>query len=156
MTRVWVTNGSTTVEGVVNPVAAACEQGFVPGAVRLLANPGIEAAVAEITDLLDVILAAYGVDDPAIEVHEIASETDFPAIVEHFRDGIAVAHDADGEVAVDVTPGRKFMSAIALQVGLREGADHVFYLHVPGEYFQRLYSTIPRTGVELYDFTEVF
>lgn len=156
MTRVWVTNGSTTVEGVVNPVAAACEEGFVPDTVRLLTNPGLEDVTPRITDLLETIVTAYGDEEPTIEVRSIASETNFEAIVAHFRDGIAYARDRDGSVAVDVTPGRKYMSAIALQVGLREGADHVYYLHVPGAYFSRLYSTIPRTALELYDFTEVF
>lgn len=34
--NVWVTNGSTTLKAIVNPINAACEQGFVPDRLHIL------------------------------------------------------------------------------------------------------------------------
>jgi hypothetical protein len=56
-----------------------------------------------------------------------------------------------------VTPGRKFMSAIAFQAGIQFDADHVFYLYiVNNQFYGRLYPDVPRPMVELVDFQEVF
>jgi len=41
-TRIWITNASTNVEAVVNPVLAACDVGYVPDRIHLLENPGID------------------------------------------------------------------------------------------------------------------
>lgn len=156
MSRHWVTNASPTIEGVINPVIAACEEGYVPEVVHLATNPGLEDTDARIRELLGRTIPGYGVEDPAIEFDLIKDETDFDAIMEWFRGRITAATEAGQEVAVDMTPGRKYMSAIALQSGLKYEADHVFYVHIPGRYFQRLYPSVPRPAVELYDFTEVF
>jgi hypothetical protein len=141
---------------VVNPVIAACEEGYVPGELHLMTNPGLEESTARITELLDLVVTGYGVDEPSIELDPIEDETDFEAITDYFRSRIEAAQAAGDDVAVDMTPGRKYMSAIALQVGIRFDADHVFYVHIPSDYFRRFYPTIPRPAVELYDFTEVF
>ena len=62
-----------------------------------------------------------------------------------------------GTAAVDVTPGRKFMSAIAFQAEIQLNADHVFYLYVSNNrFYGRLYPDVPRPVVELIDFQEVF
>ena len=46
MERVWITNGSTSVAPVVNPLNAACREGYRPTDVYLLDNPFIN----EVTD----------------------------------------------------------------------------------------------------------
>lgn len=157
MTRYWVTTGSTNPEAVVNPLAAACnEWAYVPDRIFVLGNPGVEDQFDRIIDLAETIVEAYG-GDPEVERTSLDSETDFQAIVDHFQAAIDAARDEDGEVVVDITPGRKFMSAIAFQAGIRFGADRVAYLHVhSGELFGRVYADLPRSGTTLYDFTEVF
>lgn len=56
---------------------------------------------------------------------------------------------------MDFTPGRKFMSAIAFQAGMKFEADHVFYFYRKGGVYQGNYlPEIPRTAYELIDFTE--
>ncbi|WP_338072708.1 hypothetical protein [Haloferax volcanii] len=156
--KYWVTTGSTNPEAVVNPVAAACsEWGFVPDHVYLLGNPGVAGQLDRIQELIGVIVEAYGGDTPAIEYTELESETEFGAIVEHFEVAIEAARADDGEVVVDITPGRKFMSAIAFQAGIQFGADRVSYLYVDSaSLFGRIYADLPRTGTTLYDFAEVF
>ena len=156
--RHWLTTASPTVEAVVNPFVAACtERGYVPDVIRILSNPGVEAATERATALVDDVVAAHDGESPTIDVVTIDSERDFEAIVDFHRAGIKDARDAGADVAVDVTPGRKFMSAIAFQAGIQFDADRVFYLYLDSsDYYDRVYPDIPRPGVDLIDFAEVF
>jgi hypothetical protein len=163
VTDTWLTTMSTNPEAVVNPLAAACRDGFVPDALHVLKNPGVGEQFDDFVAMMQETVAAHGEaadddesDAPTVETTSIAAETDFRAIVEHFRGPIRDADDAD-RVAVDVTPGRKFMSALAFQSGVQFGADHVFYLYVSNnQFYGRLYPDMPRPASELVDFVEVF
>lgn len=158
MSRYWVTAGSTTVEAVANPLTAACtERGYVPTDIFVLDNPGLGDTVEATTEFMKAVVEAHGGDTPTITTTTVEDETDFRAVGDHYRAAIDQAKEHDAEVAVDVTPGRKFMSAIAFQAGLQFDADHAFYLYVEsGDLFGRLYPDLPRTATTLYDFTEVF
>lgn len=158
MTSYWVTTGSTNPEAVVNPLAAACTVWeYVPDRIYLLENPGVADHMDRVVALAETIVDAHGGGTPAFERTSLEAETEFGAIVEHVRGGIEDARAANGEVVVDVTPGRKFMSAIAFQAGIRYEADRVSYLHVQsGDLFGRIYADLPRSATTLYDFTEVF
>lgn len=152
MARIWVTNMSTHPESVGNPLVAACEEGFVPGRVHLLSNPNVERYVERMEETLSMVTTAYGRTELDVDVTRLESETDFGGIVSHFRDPID-ARGPNDDVAVDLTPGRKFMSAVAFQVGMSEEADHVFYNHVDSvDYFGRVHSTVPDAASELIDF----
>jgi hypothetical protein len=154
----WVTTASPTVEAVVNPLAAAChERGYVPDVVRLLRNPTVMDASETAIDQVETIVESHDGTTPTIDAVTIDSERDFDAIVRFHRESIEAARDADGTVATDFTPGRKFMSAIAFQAGIQFEADHVFYLYLQtGDYHDRAYPDIPRPGVDLIDFAEGF
>jgi hypothetical protein len=156
MTDYWITTGSTHPEAVVNPLAAACtEREYVPDEVRVLDNPGVHDQVARTVELLETVVDAHG-GTTAVETTRLDDETEFRAVVDHFQSGIEAAGAGD-TVAFDVTPGRKFMSAIAFQAGFQFEADHVFYLHVAsGDLFGRVYPDLPKTATTLYDFLEVF
>lgn len=155
MVRVWVTNGTPTMPGIVNPLTAACDRRYVPDEVWVLSNPGVAESVATATDYFEVVVDAYG-GDADISRHELDDETDFGAIVEFYRSRIEAARENGDTIAVDVTPGRKFMSAIAFQAGFTFEADHVFYFHRrAGGYHGQFYPEIPRTATDLLDFTEV-
>jgi CRISPR/Cas system-associated protein Csm6 len=146
---------STHVESVANPLIAACEGGFVPDSIALLSNEGVEAHVSPVCELFEATTAAYG-SEATVDVTTLDGETDFEGIVDHIRTPIDSASDGDA-VAVDVTPGRKFMSAIAFQAGMQFGADHVYYLYLDSDaYFGVVFPDIPTTAAELIDFTEVF
>jgi hypothetical protein len=155
MTEYWITTGSPNPEAVVNPLAAACvEREYVPDEIRVLDNPGIHEELGRITGLLETVVDAHG-GDVGIETTDLEAETEFQTIAGHFRGAVEAAGPQD-MVAFDVTPGRKFMSAIAFQAGFQFDADHVFYLHVAsGELFGRVYPDLPRTATTLYDFREV-
>lgn len=155
MGRAWVTTSSTNVEAMVNSLTAACHEGFVPDALYVVENPGVADEVARALDLASTIVTAYGGDDPEIHVTALADETEFDRIHAHIRDAIETVHDEGGEVAVDITPGRKFMSAIAFAAGMRYDADHVYYFHLDEtDFFGQLYPGMPRTAARLYDFRE--
>jgi len=140
---------------MVNPLNAACDRGFVPDRLYFLKNPGVEAEVDEAISIAETIIEAYNDDDPDVSITELEDELEFDKIRTHVQSAIEASDDGD-EVAVDFTPGRKFMSAIAFAAGMRYGADHVYYFYVSSpEYLGRLYPEIPRTAVDLFDFTEV-
>ncbi|WP_256301682.1 hypothetical protein [Haloarchaeobius salinus] len=154
MTRRWVTCGTPTIPGILNPMTAACDRGFVPDTIHILSNPPVMEYVEETRGLMAEVIAAYG-GDAETEVHELTHETDFTSIVDFYRTQVEQSAD-DDEVAIDVTPGRKFMSAIAFQAGIQFGADHVYYFHrKSGGYYGQFYPEIPRTATDLIDFTEV-
>lgn len=157
MVKAWITTMSTNLEAVVNPLAAACEDEFLPDELYVLENPGIGDRFDDITSMMERVVIEYGGDDPELSVTHLDEETDFQQIVDHFRDPIAQIGDDDGTIAVDVTPGRKFMSAIAFQAGIQFQADHVFYLYLSeSQFYGRIYSDVPKPTVELIDFQEVF
>jgi len=155
MTRYWVTCGTPTIPGILNPLIAACDGGYIPDELHVLSNPPVAADVEEATTLMEEVVRAYG-GDADFDVHELASETDFEAIVDFYRSRVKAASDVGGEIAIDVTPGRKLMSAIAFQSGIQFGADHVYYFHrKAGGYRGQFYPEMPRTASDLIDFAEV-
>ncbi len=154
MDRQWLTIASPTTEAVVNPLLAACEAGYIPDSIQIVSNPTVEDDIESVVPFLKTAVAEYD-GDVTINLRTITEETAFAEIVEFFRDGIQQAGDEE-LVAVDITPGRKFMSAIAFQAGIQYGADHVFYLLLDsGEFYGQVYPDIPRPAVDLIDFTEV-
>jgi hypothetical protein len=157
-TRHWVTTASPTLEAVINPLSAACtEAGYIPSDIRILDNPTVREDSKQAAELLKHIVKAHGGEEPTVEFHTIDSERDFEAIVAYHRESIQEATQTDTPVAIDVTPGRKFMSALAFQAGIQFGADHVYYLYLhSSDYYDRVYPDLPRPGVDIVDFTEVF
>lgn len=141
--------------GILNPLMAACDRGFVPDEVSVLANPDVADTVEEACEHVDVVVDSYG-GDAEVRQAELVDETDFEAIVHYYRSAIRDARETGATVAIDITPGRKFMSAIAFQAGIQFDADHVFYFHrKAGGYYGRFYPEIPRTATDLIDFSEV-
>ena len=153
MDRLWITNGSTKVGPVVNALAAACHDGYVPTDVYLLDNPSIEDVTGHAASMIKTIVTANGGEEPTVTVETIDEERDFDAIADYLRG--AIEADEGAEVAIDVTPGRKFWSIISFRAGLTYDVDHLYYVHLDGDYFGECYPTIPRTAIDLVDFTEV-
>lgn len=130
MTQAWIRTSSTNVEAIINPLNAACNAGFVPDDLNLLENPGVTEEIDQALEMIDVIIDAYGGEEPDIHLTSLEADTEFDRIHEYIRVTIEEVDDEGGEVAVDIRPGRKFMSAIAFAAGIRYGADHVHYLYL--------------------------
>lgn len=155
MTKSWITTGSTTVEAVVNPIIAACERGFIPDQIHFLENPETADTVDAAIDIATTTVTAYGGEEPEIELTSIDDETEFHLIHDHIHEAIQSTKAAEGEAAVDITPGRKFMSSIAFTAGMQYNADHVYYLYIHSSDFHgQVYPDMPRTATRLFDFTE--
>lgn len=155
MSQSWVTTASSNVEAMTNSLNAACDQGFVPSDIHVIELPTVKEQVDLALECATRTIEAYGGEDPDIHITAIDEEVHFERIHEHVRSAVEAANERGDEVAVDITPGRKFMSAIAFAAGMRYDADHVFYLYISStDYFGRLYPEIPRSAVHLYDFTE--
>ncbi len=155
MSKSWVTTASSNVQAMTNSLTAACDEGYVPDAIHVLEMPNVAQQVDDAIADAARTIEAYGGDEPAIHFTSIDREVDFERIHEHVRSAIRDAHDAEDAVAVDITPGRKFMSAIAFATGMRYDADHVFYLYISStDFFGRPYPEIPRPAAHLYDFAE--
>lgn len=157
MERVWITNGSTSIAPVVNPLAAAAHDGYTPTSIYVLDNDQISEVTESAISLMKTIVTAHGGEEPTTTVETLDDERDFDAIIDYLKSAIKAGREADAEIAVDVTPGRKFWSIISFRAGFEYDVDHLYYTHVvTGEYFGECYPTIPRTAIDLVDFTEVF
>lgn len=156
MDRVWITNGSTSVPPIVNALNAACGDGFLPTDIYLLSNDAITEVTNNATSLMKTIVTAHGGKEPTTETEAIDEETDFQAIKQYLETALEAGQAADATIAVDITPGRRFWSIISFQAGLSYDVEHLYYSHVETEsYFGECYPTIPRSAVELIDFTEM-
>lgn len=161
MNKAWISHGSTTIEAMINPIAAACvgdgiDECYIPDTVYFLDNPGLNDSVEIASELTETLLKQHGISEPTIEVRNIEHETAFTEIGNYYTDAIGSAVDAGAEVAVDVTPGRKFMSVIAFNAGTTFDVDHIFYFYLGSAgYHHGIYPNIPRPAAELYDFAEV-
>ncbi|SNR56842.1 hypothetical protein [Halorubrum vacuolatum] len=156
MDRVWITNGSTSIAPIVNPLAAACHKEYLPTHIYILNNPVIDDVTRSATSLMKTIVTAHGGDEPDITVETIDEETDFNRIITYLTSALEAGQEADATIAVDISPGRRFWSVISFQAGVKHDVEHIYYSHVETEeYFGDCYPTIPRTAVELIDFTEV-
>ena len=154
MTRLWISPGSTTTGSVVDPLCAACEEGFVPDHLVFVQNPSVAAEMEGIAEVAEEVVSVYG-EIPEVRFENTEEETDFTGYYEVIRDTIEEAKEDGAEVAINITPGRKYMSGIAMQTGVQKGADHVFYLLIEArEHYGNNYHNIPSTATELYDFTE--
>jgi len=153
--RTWVSMVGSSVFAVVNPVWASCRSGYVPDAVYLLANRKVMDNLERVEKILRAIISEYG-KEPEIRVIELA-ETDFRGIASAVGGVIKREKLTGSEVAVDMTPGRKFMSAIMMYSGLGEDvevkADRVYYLHLEesNRYSERPWIRIPAVYQNLYD-----
>lgn len=157
MSRAWITSISPNVEAVANPLTAACESGYIPNKIYILENPGLRGYLDRVTSMLERVVVEYGSEQPEIGVTHLNSETEFKQIVEHYRAPVLAARETDQMAAVDVTPGRKFMSAIAFQAGIKYDAEHVFYLYLSeGQFYGRIFPDVPNRAIDLIDFQEVF
>jgi CRISPR/Cas system-associated protein Csm6 len=142
MHKVWVTVVGTSVFAVVNPIWACCRTGdYIPEKVYLIVDKKVRDNAEKVKNILKVLLSEFGKSPEIVE--KICEETDFKRLISTIGEVIKREKLAGNEVAVDMTPGRKFMSAIMMYSGLGENVEHradrVYYLHLE----ERDYTNIP-------------
>jgi hypothetical protein len=78
-------------------------------------------------------------------------EEDYETYAEKYQESLK--NSAGFPRAIDITPGRKFASAIGMEIGIEENVDSIFYLHLfDDSYADKPYPQIPRSLVKLVDF----
>ncbi|MHA1360302.1 MAG: hypothetical protein ACTSRC_19445 [Candidatus Helarchaeota archaeon] len=156
--QVWVTTVGWQPFAVINPIWAACfKDEFIPEKVVLLnngyKNEKIRGNVAIVMDWVERILVAYGVETPFIEPCD-ADEDDIMEFRRIFEE-VLQKHQMH-QVAIDMTPGRKFMSSIAMAVGFkkenRSFVQRLYYLHLWVQEYQNYpFIKIPLKSQRLID-----
>jgi hypothetical protein len=130
--------------------------GYVPDHFVFLVNKKLKAKwVDTVTHWIPLIVSEYSSKKPEIVLHEF-KETDFSSIKNAYKE-LVCSLKKEGQVAVDITPGRKYMSAIAMEIGLSMEIDHVYYLHLSDySYENSPYPLVPLTRHELIDMNREF
>jgi len=87
-----------------------------------------------------------------IELEAInCNEEDYETYADMYRE--AVRDSAGNPQAIDTTPGRKFTSAIGMQIGIELTVDSILHLHILDDSYADLpYPQVPRSLVKLVDF----
>jgi CRISPR/Cas system-associated protein Csm6 len=110
-----------------------------------------------ISETAEEVVEVYG-ETPEVVFENIDSETEFSEYYKTIDTVIRETRsnfEGETEIAINMTPGRKYMSGIAMQTGMQAGVDHVYYLLIEEDrYYGEQYHNIPSTATELYDFTE--
>lgn len=150
----WISMIGYSPFAVINTLWAACSQdkgSYVPDKVFFLVNKNLKSEnITRVHVWAAELLKAYGVADPVLENVEI-EEDDFEGIENTISSLIEYSMEK-GNVAVDITPGRKFMSAIAMYSGIKKNARHVYYLHLKEQIYENEpFPLIPMPFQKLFD-----
>lgn len=155
--NVWISMIGFSPFAVINTLWAACSQdneNYVPNKVFFLVNKNLKSEnITRVHVWVTELLKAYGIADPVLENVEI-EEDDFEGI-EKTISSLIEQSLKEGNVAIDITPGRKFMSAIAMYSGIKKNARHVYYLHLKEQkYENEPFPLIPMPFQKLIDLKE--
>jgi len=160
--KVWISTVGWSPFAVINPLWAACYfkwENFVPEKVILLNNQTQDERVKENYDLvltwLIKILNEYGISEPIIESVD-ANESNIKEYSHTFQ-GVVEKH-INNEIAIDMTPGRKFMSGIAMWYASQPKSTiaKLYYLHLKdNKYKDAPFIKIPAGSQRLINIKEI-
>ena len=151
--RSWISFVGNSPVAVINTIWAACKEGFVPGKIHLIYTSGEHGTrkfAIIVRDMLHKLLPYYDITDPEIVLHEVPNE---PKINEYSKVIESILKEETNEVAVDITPGRKFMSVFLYHIALRfDNVTRIYYLLLKDTTYQNsLYPTIPMPLLALFN-----
>lgn len=155
--KIWISTASTSSFAVINTLwAAIIKDDYLPEKVHLLANDFVvsQGYLKKAVLGCKLVCREYGTTLD-VKTHEFR-ETDFASLA-HLMGAIVGAEKQIGnEVAIDITPGRKFMSAFAMYMGvgraIEQQADRIYYHHLLDFSFKDFpYPLIPANVRTLYD-----
>ena len=157
--RAYVTTVGTSPEAVFNPLWYLVEiHSWVPNEVHILWNGMVKEELERVRELLERLSSAYGVEIDVIASEETLFEEENPVEFRGKTLSLIRSLKSKGyEVIVDITPGRKFMSALLLGAALAGGADEVTYLHLSDwrNYAGRLLFEVPMVKQRLFSTEEL-
>ena len=156
--NVWITNVSTSKFAGVNTLwAAIMREDFIPDRVHLIADEMVKEKgyLAAALKGYQCVLNRYGNEEEPI-VHDVV-ETEFADLAKKLESIVHEEKTKGHTVAIDMTPGRKYMSAFAMYMGVgadvKHRADRIYYLHVKGlkNHTGQPYPMVPSNLMTLYD-----
>ncbi|MDW7725983.1 MAG: CRISPR-associated ring nuclease [Candidatus Methanoperedens sp.] len=128
--NVWITTVGSSPFAVINTLWAACElDDFVPEKMYFLCNDKMASQINLIKEWITRITHEYGKNVSFVEKR--SKEEDFISYSKLVKSLITDEREQGNVIAIDITPGRKIMSAFSMFYGLLpDGADRVYYLHL--------------------------
>jgi hypothetical protein len=109
-----------------------------------------------ISRVLESIVLENGGRKPEIWCSFI-QEDDLGDVYQTYKKIIEQERELGNEIAIDITPGRKYMSAFSLHAGLNNGKiDRIYYIHIRGKKFiNQPYPMIPVPYCDLEDIVSI-
>ena len=140
--RVWITTVGWSYFAVINTLWAACfneKEKFIPDKIILLnngeQNERIRENVLIVEKWMKKILLEYGREDIEIDKININENN-----IKEYHDILKnlIEKYQDSEIAIDMAPGRKYMSSIAMGLALtnRKIVNKLYYLHLEIQGYQ--------------------
>lgn len=148
----WISSLGKSHMAIVNSIWAACNnEEYVPNKVHFVIDKKLDNDyICSIHEWVEKILKAYGVEEPILK-NILIDENDFGEIEETFMKEISCLMK-EGPVAVDMTPGRKYVAAISMSAGLHYNVDHIYYLYLKeSKYKDRPFPLTPYPKQRLID-----
>ena len=158
----WITVVGRASMAVINSLWAACDQeGLVPQRLVLLSSPDVpqvQANVRAVKTYARAILRRYGVQRPQVDNDVAIDEDDLLGFAQTLRETTISELNKAERLVIDTTPGRKYMSAVALWLAQEyDRVERAYYNLLLGTRYQGVpYPLIPRVEQRLHDLSEVF
>ena len=157
--KVWITNISTSKFAGINTLwAAMMREDFIPDKVHLIhLHSGKVDKESQKTARIGYLNLLKRYANPEKLVLHDYDETKFSNIARDMQSLVREEKSEGNTVAIDMTPGRKFMSAFSMYMGVGLGLEHkadkIYYLHVKelGQYSGLPFPMIPSNLMTLYD-----
>lgn len=150
--KTWITSIGIAHHAVVNSLwAAVAEKDWIPERIYLLTNDRTKKDIIEISGRMEKIVLHHGGGKIDFRVR-IFDETDLEGLFRLYSSIVETETKEGNDISVDITPGRKFMSAFALYCSLnrRENVRNIFYFHIlDDEFLDRSYPFIPVNAFSL-------
>ena len=146
---VWITFVGLSPMAVVNTLWMARQHDHISiSKLYLLTNQKIA------NDSINAISSECRAMFPGCEVKEVQfSQENVDDIISVIK--AIIARESAKNTLIDITAGRKFMSAVAMKAGVETKVEKIYYLYLKDDkYLNKRYDEIPVTQMELYNLRE--
>jgi hypothetical protein len=155
--RSWITTVGPSPFALINTFWAAVERDkWVSERIFLIYNEQTQSLLPGISQALTRIVKENGSRAPEIRC-KLINEDDLGNVFKTYQKVINDERDLGNKIAIDITPGRKYMSAFSLYAALKEGSiDKIYYIHIRGKKFMNQpYPMIPVPYCDLEDIVSI-
>ena len=155
--RSWITTIGPSPFAVINTFWAAVERdSWISERIFLIYNEETVQYLPGISKVMESIILEHGGKRPEIRCTSI-NEDDLAQVYRTYQRVIDEERKNENEIAIDITPGRKYMSAFSMHAGLKNGSiDRIYYIHIRGRKFMNQpYPMIPVPYCDLEDIVSI-